>query len=138
MTPADNVLPKLECVRDFGNGRGIARCPAHDDKTPSLAWRICDDGTLLVKCWAGCGAHDIVDAIGLKLRDLFAGPIDRNRLGDFRPDLRQALAGLRLEATVVLIAADDISRGVTLSAADIERVQRAAGQIRNVVAAVRA
>jgi hypothetical protein len=134
MTPAEAVLPRLECVRETGHQHGVTRCPAHDDKNPSLAWRIVDDGTLLVKCWAGCTTHDIVDAIGLKLRDLFAQPhVDRRRLVDDRIDYRQALAILRREAMVLLVATSDITKGIVLSAPDIERIQTAAGRIRDVV-----
>jgi hypothetical protein len=137
-SPAENVLPRLECVKETGTGRGIARCPAHNDKSPSLTWRICEDGMLLVKCWAGCSAHDIVDALGLKLRDLFsAHHIDRRRLSEPHLDSRQALAILRRESTVVMIAADYISKRIILNDDDIERVQLAAGQIRKVAESAR-
>ncbi len=134
MMPADIVLPRLECVRETGHQRGVARCPAHEDRNPSLTWRIADDGTLLIHCWAGCDAHSIVDAIGLKLRDLFIEQrIDRHRLDDDRIDYRQALAVLRHEAMVLLVATSDIAAGITLSKPDIERIQTAAGRIREVV-----
>jgi DNA primase len=35
-------------------GGGTARCPAHDDRTPSLSIRDADDGKVLVRCHAGC------------------------------------------------------------------------------------
>src|SRR3546814_2018207 len=52
------------------NGRwcgsyGLARCPAHDDRTPSLSLSDGDDGTLLVCCHAGCDSADVLR----KLRD---------------------------------------------------------------------
>jgi hypothetical protein len=31
-----------------------ARCPAHDDSTPSLSLSYSTDGKLLVRCHAGC------------------------------------------------------------------------------------
>ena len=33
---------------------GMAKCPAHDDRNPSLSLKDSDDGTLLVHCHAGC------------------------------------------------------------------------------------
>ena len=48
----------------------IARCPAHDDHTPSLAITATRDRTL-VHCWAGCGFTDIVRSAGLEPRDMF-------------------------------------------------------------------
>ena len=45
------------------SGRGwIARCPAHQDRTPSL--RITErDGKLLVHCFAGCPQGAVIDAL---------------------------------------------------------------------------
>jgi putative DNA primase/helicase len=45
-------------------------CPSHDDKTESLSLKEGDDGRILVKCHAGCFAEDVVEAMGLTLRDL--------------------------------------------------------------------
>ena len=53
------------------NGIGwVARCPAHDDKTPSLSITEGDDGRVLVHCHAGCPADAICEAVGLKMTDL--------------------------------------------------------------------
>jgi putative DNA primase/helicase len=41
----------------------MARCPTHDDRTPSLALADGHDGRLLVKCWAGCSACDVLSAL---------------------------------------------------------------------------
>ena len=41
---------------------GMARCPAHPDKTPSLS--ICDgEKELIVKCHAGCDWRDVKDEL---------------------------------------------------------------------------
>lgn len=44
-----------------GNG-GMCRCPAHDDRTPSLSVRV-GDARLLFKCFAGCDTRDVLRAI---------------------------------------------------------------------------
>ena len=44
----------------------IAKCPAHEDKTPSLSLADGADGKLLVRCHAGCGQQEVIAA----LRDL--------------------------------------------------------------------
>ena len=72
----DNVLSHLDKVKG-SNGRYQACCPAHDDKSPSLTISEAADGTVLVKCFAGCTADEIVGAIGLELKDLFP-PSDLN------------------------------------------------------------
>lgn len=42
---------------------GIARCPAHDDRSPSLSIKDGRDGRLLVHCFAGCEFDRIRSAI---------------------------------------------------------------------------
>jgi putative DNA primase/helicase len=37
-----------------------ARCPAHDDRTPSLSLRDTGDGKVLVRCHAGCDQDKVV------------------------------------------------------------------------------
>lgn len=45
------------------NGRGgMCRCPAHDDRTPSLSIRLGDYG-LLYHCFAGCDTRDVLRAV---------------------------------------------------------------------------
>ena len=51
-------------------GRGwMARCPAHDDGTPSLSISTGDEGRILVRCHAGCPQDAVIDA--LKTRGLW-------------------------------------------------------------------
>ena len=42
---------------------GMARCPCHEDRTPSLAISDGQDGVLLVNCFAGCDPVDILRAL---------------------------------------------------------------------------
>ena len=65
----EEVLNRLERVRQSGN-RYVARCPAHDDHSPSLSIGEGEHG-LLVKCWAGCSLKAITMALGIEVRDLF-------------------------------------------------------------------
>ena len=44
-------------------GYGTARCPAHDDRTPSLSLRDGRDGRLLAYCHAGCEWTAVADAL---------------------------------------------------------------------------
>lgn len=62
-------LGRLQGVR--GAGRNYrARCPAHDDRNPSLSVREGNDGRILLKCHAGCETAAVVGALGLSLGDL--------------------------------------------------------------------
>lgn len=58
-SPAARLLGRLEAVCERGPGRWLARCPAHADRTPSLAIRERKDGALLVHCFAGCAAEEV-------------------------------------------------------------------------------
>ena len=40
----------------------VARCPAHDDRNPSLSLRVAD-GKVLVHCHAGCDQRIVIDAL---------------------------------------------------------------------------
>ncbi|GFP18678.1 putative DNA primase/helicase [Candidatus Hakubella thermalkaliphila] len=69
-TPLEKVLSKIQKVKKTG-GVYTARCPAHQDKNPSLSISASSNGTVLLKCFAGCRVEDIVAALGLEMRDLF-------------------------------------------------------------------
>ena len=130
---AAQLLDRLHGVRATGVGRWIARCPAHEDRSPSLSVRETDDGTVLIKCFAGCGAADVLAAIDLELRDLFPEqPADHRR----RPsrawlDARDVLGCLATEGQILAIAANGIVEGAIITAADADRIAKAAGRVRN-------
>jgi len=72
-TPVQRVLERLQAVKPLHDRQWLARCPAHDDKHPSLSVKEADDGRVLLKCFsANCTAEDIAKAIGLTLADLFS------------------------------------------------------------------
>ena len=61
------------------SGEGwMAKCPAHDDRTPSLSINEGTDGRALLKCHAGCNTDDVLAAVGITRRDLFPEPINGN------------------------------------------------------------
>jgi DNA primase len=71
-TPIVNVLSRLDAVSMRGTGQWRARCPAHDDHGPSLSVRETVAGGVLLFCFAGCETADVVEAIGLRMADLYA------------------------------------------------------------------
>lgn len=68
---ADEFVTKLKGVKPKGRGKWMACCPAHDDSDPSLAISEARNGNILLKCFSGCSALDITNALGLRLEDLF-------------------------------------------------------------------
>ena len=130
--PVQHLLSRLERVKETGPGRWSACCPAHDDRTPSLTLREVSDGTVLMKCWAGCGAADVVAAVGLDLADLFPPKSDGAK--PLRPGERwvprDVLRAVASEALVALVAVEAVRRGEALSDDDAQRLAVAAGRLR--------
>ena len=118
----ENLLSRLDRVRPRGASKWMARCPAHDDKGPSLSVAEVEDGRILIHCFAGCGAADVLAAIGLEFGDLFPVPLPvatRTRR-PFNPmDVLRAMA---FEALVVRIAAGNLANGTELSHEDYQRL----------------
>lgn len=117
MTPIDTVISRLDKVKANGAGKWLACCPAHDDKTPSLSIKEGEDGTVLLKCWAGCTAAEITGAIGLDLRDLFPG--------EHQPRRGPSKAALRHERAVYEIGVSMQMQGFVLNAEDQARFELA-------------
>jgi DNA primase len=61
-------LTYFEDVRG-SNGKYMARCPAHNDHNPSLCITDVED-RILIHCFAGCSAKEILDCLDLKFNDL--------------------------------------------------------------------
>ena len=74
-TTARDILVDLEGKLDKCTRTGDtlkARCPTHEDTTPSLSVTIGDSGDRVVMyCHAGCPTEDIVESLGWTMRDLF-------------------------------------------------------------------
>ncbi len=67
-----------EILKRFGenpvrqpNGGFMVRCPAHNDRDPSLGLAAGEQGRILLHCFAGCDTAAIVMALGLRMSDLF-------------------------------------------------------------------
>lgn len=88
--PSDRILAALRTHGHQPRKSGVGwtcRCPAHDDKAPSLSIDIGDDGRALVNCHAGCTVDAVCGAIGMRTADLFIPTPNRadNRATQKRP-----------------------------------------------------
>ena len=129
----ETLLDRLDGVKHTGPGRFMARCPAHDDRSPSLGVKDCGDGVTVVNCLAGCETEDVLSAVGLSFSDLYPERIGSDHA--YKPvrkrfDTSQVLRVLRSEAILVAIAAENIAEGITLSDDNRDRVFNAACRIR--------
>ena len=58
-------------VRALGSDDRYQQCPAHDDGRESLSIAEGDDGRALLLCFAGCPTPSVIEALGLKMSDMF-------------------------------------------------------------------
>lgn len=65
------ILERLGQIQPSKDGF-MARCPAHDDHTPSLSIKLEEDSKILLHCFAECTTESILAALGLSFPDLFA------------------------------------------------------------------
>lgn len=132
---AQPLLDRLEKVRSNGKG-WTARCPAHQDQGPSLSVTETSD-RVLVHCFSGCHASDVLAAVGLNFADLFPPrhwPDGKEQRLQAQRSIRDASRDaaidlLALESKITLIAARQIAGGVPMSPEDEARLATAAERI---------
>ncbi len=135
MNAAEKLLERLDKVKRTGVDRWQARCPGHEDKSPSLSIRELPDGRILLHCWAGCETSAVLAAAGLDFNALFPEP-----LAGHAPRVRRAfsaadaLLAIDFETTIVQLAAADLAAGKTI---DRDRLRLAAQRIGKAMEAVR-
>ena len=121
----ERLLGNLHKVKSTGRGRWTCSCPSHEDKSPSMHVKLDDDGKILINCKAGCGAEDILGAIGMEFSDLMP---EKAISHHEKPQQRilyatEALELIRFEAQIIL-ASGYALRNNTLTQRDLERVEK--------------
>ena len=130
----DTLLNALDKVRPTGYKKWMAKCSVHEDKTPSLAIKLLDDGRILLHCFGcGAGAIEIINALGIDQNILFPpdGTIAKRERVPFPAS--DILKSLLFEATVLCVAASDMTNGVPVSKTDWERIELARDRIKQAV-----
>jgi hypothetical protein len=105
-------------------------CPAHQDKTASLSIKNLPDERILIHCFAGCAANDILEAVGLTFDDIVP-----KRLGDFKPVSKPfnpyaVLKAISNETLLVALAGLEVANGKTLPQEDKDRLMIAVNRLR--------
>lgn len=125
---ADKILPLLEKVKSTGKDSWVACCPAHPDKTPSMAIREQDERVLL-HCFAGCDVYEIVSAVGLEVSDLFPESRESHKPLSRPFPASDILRCLATESLFVSFCAKDLNEGKQLCHSDIQRLDKATNRI---------
>lgn len=134
---AEPLLQRLEGVQKSGNG-WRARCPGCAGQSRKLSVTEVE-GRVLVHCFGGCGAIDVLQAVGLGWPDIMPprhwpeSPEERRRA---RQAMREAAAVaaidvLAVEAAVIRLASQQVQRLQALTAEDSERLALACHRIEN-------
>ncbi len=109
---ADKLLSRLQRVKRTGPGKWIASCPTREDKSPSLAIRELDDGTVLLHDFGGDSVEAILGAVGLTFDDLFPEKPGHFAKPTKRPfNASDVLALMAFESSVIVLVVSDMVNG---------------------------
>jgi len=131
---ADKLLSCLDGVKQTGSDRWVAKCPSHEDKTPSLAISEADE-RVLVHCFGGCDVESVMSSVGLTLSDLFPESIKSHR-SERRPiPATDILRCIRDDSTFILLCANAIAGNMELNEKEFELLAQARLRIQAAVKA---
>ncbi|NOR71252.1 MAG: DNA primase [Methylomarinum sp.] len=126
MADINNVLSRLDRVKRTGEGKWLAPCPAHNDKSPSLAIKEADNGNILIHCFAGCSVHEIVESINLTLADLMPdNPTFKKGSKPPKFNKYELFDRVLFESLILYLAIRQIFNNKPLSNEDLQRVKKA-------------
>jgi hypothetical protein len=127
----ENVLSRLQKVKKTGQGKYLAICPSHEDKSPSLAIKEVDDRVLL-HCFAGCETADVLGALGLNFEDIMPnqckGNFPKEKTPFYASDILQTTWK---EAQITLACALHMSKGHILCDSDLIRLTVASARLKH-------
>ena len=128
---AETLIAKLDGVKETGHGKYVARCPAHDDRSPSLAVKDTGDGRILLHCFAGCETEDVLSAVGMTFSDIMPEKVGTEH--SYRPqkwiNAKDGLATLDHESLVVAIIGADFIKRKSLDDETWDRLATAVNRI---------
>lgn len=132
---AEPLLQRLEAVQKSGKG-WRARCPACGGRSRKLSVTELD-GRVLLYCFGGCRAIEVLEAVGLRWADVMPPrhwPETAEERRKARRAVREAgwasaLSVLTLEAKIVQMAAHELSNVGGLEPVDIARLGQAVERI---------
>ncbi len=131
----EQLITRLEKLRRTGEGKWLACCPAHQDKSPSLAIKQTEDGKILIHCFAGCEVDAIVSSVGLTLADLMPDTDNPEYKKGSKPpkfNKYELFDRLAYESIILCLAIRQLINNKPLSSDDKQRVLKAEETINNI------
>tara|TARA_S200002703_G_scaffold98191_1_gene84880 strand:+ start:3224 stop:3640 length:417 start_codon:yes stop_codon:yes gene_type:complete len=132
---ADRFLPLLSKVRSTGQGRWIACCPVHEDKTPSMTITESDE-SVLIHCF-GCGANgkDVCEALGIDPFELFGRDFIAGEYKKPRIPAADILRCLDFEVMFLNCVQQQLAQGQPLTDKDKDRMKLTSKRIHSAMQA---
>ena len=133
MSRISEILLRMPRYRKTGKHAYMCACPAHQDKTASLAVKETEDGRILIHCFAGCGATEVLDAIGMDWDALFPDtyktfPREKNRV-----NFRDCADQLTLEGAILLQYANMVAKGEAINRESLLKCVSSISRIHNLM-----
>jgi hypothetical protein len=134
MADVERLLSLLEGVRQTRPNQWIARCPAHEDRSPSFSVKESGGGIILIKCFAGCESEAILSALNLSFSDLFPErlPDVPHRRSSVSLAPREIMEVIEHELTVASLILADVADSKVIDEATWARFCKAAQRIQTV------
>lgn len=138
MSDISKILSRLEKVQPKGQGKWMACCSGHEDRSPSLSLKATDDDRILIHCFAGCSVQEIIEPLGLTLADLMPdNPVYKKGSKPPKFNKYELFDRIAEESTILLIAIQQLQTGTPLNEADMKRVLQAESTIDDIAREVR-
>lgn len=130
----NTLLERLSKVRSTGKNTWRACCPAHSGTNPTaLTIKSEPDGRILLHCFQGCSALDVVDSVGLDIGDLFPEEVHHQPPVKKKFYATDILAAIKFESQLVLMAAYELRKNKLLDEVDMKRLELAYERIREAI-----
>ena len=131
MSNINRVLEQLRKLKRTGKNSWLACCPAHEDRSPSFAVKLIDDGRILMHCFGGCSTDEIIGAMGLEFSDIMP---ENEGFHKKSPEKRRfnamdVLHAVRDDLQLSLIIAKDTQAGIVLDSEQSLVLARLIGRV---------
>jgi hypothetical protein len=125
------VLSKFEGVKQTAPNKWLAKCSAHSEKHASLGFKLTEEDSIIMHCFAGCDTSAVLAAVDLEFSDIFpqktACIYDSTKPRPKAPRFSKSelFDLLVIEALILAMVFEAIRNHGSVSAADVERAQKA-------------